>query len=60
MTLITTAFEVAGRARARILGIEEHPLVVLEHPLASKTRAQVKEMTSRIVRQIANGLSAKT
>ena len=57
--MITTAFEVAGRARARVLGMEEHPLIVLEHPLASKTRPQVKEMAARIVEQIANGLMNK-
>ena len=57
--MITTAFEVAGRARARVLGMEEHPLIVLDHPLASKTRSQVKEMAARIMEQIANGLMNK-
>ena len=36
--------------------MEEHPLVVLEHPLASKTGPQVKAIAMRIVDQIANGL----
>ena len=57
--MITTAFEVAGRARARVLGMEDHPLVVLDHPLASKTHSQVKEMAARVVEQIASGLMNK-
>jgi len=57
--LLTTAFEVAGRARARILVMEAHPQVVLDHPLASKNRTQVREIAARIVDQIATGLLSK-
>ena len=59
VTLLTTAFEVAGRARARVLGMEQHPLVALNHPLASKTRLELKEIAARIVDQIAQGLLKK-
>ena len=54
--MITTAFEVAGRARARVLGMEGHPLVVMPHPLASKTAAEVKAIAETLVERIANGL----
>jgi hypothetical protein len=36
--------------------MEHHPLVVIGHPLASKTRAEVKEIATLIVDQIAIGL----
>lgn len=60
MTLITTAFEVAARARARILGMEEHPIVVMRHPLASKTPAEVKVIAAEIVESIARDLVRKS
>lgn len=56
MTLITTAFEVAARARAHILGMEEHPIVVMRHPLASKSPAEVTTIAEEIVESIAHGL----
>jgi hypothetical protein len=55
--VITTAFEVAGRARARILGMEGHPLVVMPHPLASKSEAEVQAIAATIVDAIARGLT---
>ena len=60
MTLITTAFEVAARARARVLGMEGHPIVVMRHPLASKTPAEVKAMAEEIVETIARDLVRKS
>ena len=56
MTVITTAFEKAARVRAKILGMEALPIVVMQHPLASKTVAEVKVIAERIVEGIAQGL----
>jgi hypothetical protein len=60
VTLITTAFEVAARARAHILGVEKHPIVAMRHPLASKTPAEVKIIAEEIVESIACGLVEKS
>ncbi len=54
--MITTAFEKAARVRARILGMEALPIVVMQHPLASKTAAEVKAIAEQIVDGIAQGL----
>lgn len=56
MTVITTAFEKAGRVRAQILGMEALPIVAMQHPLASKTMAEVKVIAEQIVDGIAQGL----
>ena len=45
--------------RAKTLGMPDHPTVVLEHPMASKTEAQVLAMAERFVDQIAAGLVRK-
>ena len=57
MTVITTAFEVAGRARARVLGMEGHPLAVMPHPLASMTEVEVQAVAETLVDSIASGLT---
>ena len=56
MTVITTAFEAAARLRARVLGMGEHPIVVMQHPLASKTVSEVKKVAEAIVEGIVQGL----
>ena len=39
-----------------VLGMEDHPVVVAEHPIASKTQVEVQQMAERLVDQIAAGL----
>ena len=56
MTVITEAFTVAAQARASVLGMSTHPVVVTEHPIASLSRAEVRSRAARIVDQIAAGL----
>ena len=56
MTVITTAFEKAARVRAQILGMQALPIVVMPHPLASKTAAEIKAIAGQIVDGIAQGL----
>jgi hypothetical protein len=60
VSLITTAFEAAARARARILGCERHPQVVMQHPLASKTMPEVAAIAEQLIEQIAKGLVKAT
>jgi hypothetical protein len=57
--MLTTAFEVAAQLRAKTLGLEGHPLVVMPHPLASRTEAEVKAMAADLVDVIARGLTER-
>ena len=57
--MLTEAFRTASVIRAKTLGMPDHPTVVLEHPMASKTEAQVLAMAERFVDQIAAGLVRK-
>ncbi|HZA21893.1 MAG TPA: hypothetical protein VFA32_04700 [Dehalococcoidia bacterium] len=56
--MITQAFVHAAQMRARTLGMTEHPVVVVEHPIASKTKNQIQEMARKSVQEIAQGLQA--
>jgi len=57
VTVITTAFEKSAHARAHILGMEEIPIVVMGHPLASKSAVEVKAIAEQLVDAIAQGLA---
>ena len=37
----------------------EHPVVVIEHPLASKTRAQAQDLAHQSVEAVVRGLVAQ-
>lgn len=43
--------------RAKTLGLGTHPLVVVSHPLASKTEAEVKVIAAGIVDSIVRVLT---
>jgi hypothetical protein len=43
--------------RAKALGLTEHPVVVIDHPIASMSQEQVKELARRSVSAIVSGLS---
>ncbi len=58
VTVITTAFTKAAELRARALGLPEHPVVVIEHPIASKTGEQIKVQARDSVQSIADGLTS--
>jgi hypothetical protein len=57
VTVITTAFAVAARARSKVLGMQDHPIVSVPHPLASRTEADVQAMAAAIADQIVAGLT---
>jgi hypothetical protein len=38
--------------------LPEHPVVVVEHPLASKTREQAQELAHRSIEAVVRGLIA--
>jgi hypothetical protein len=56
--VITHAFTRAARIRAEALGLAEHPVVVVEHPLASKTREQAQHLARHSVEAVVRGLVA--
>ncbi len=56
MTILTEAFATAATLRARSLGMPDHPTVVVEHPLASRTKAEVLDMAERFADRIVRAL----
>jgi hypothetical protein len=54
--VITDAFSRAARIRAEALGLPEHPVVVIEHPLASKTPAQAQHLAHQSIEAVVRGL----
>ena len=58
VTVITTAFTKAAELRARALGLSDHPVVVIDHPIASKTPGQMKDQARDSVKMIVDGLTS--
>jgi len=58
VTVITTAFTKAAELRARALGLPEHPVVVIGHPIANKTGDQIKGQARDSVQMIVDGLTS--
>jgi hypothetical protein len=54
--ILTTAFLTATHARKRVLGMEDHPIVALQHPLASRSEAELSAIAAEMVDAIAAGL----
>lgn len=55
--MITSAFHTAAQLRAKTLGFENHSLVTMPHPLASRTHAEVKEIAADLAEAVAQGLA---
>ena len=55
--MLTAAFQTAAELRAKTLGLEGHPLVVMPHPLASRTEAEVKAIVATMIDGVARGLT---
>jgi predicted dienelactone hydrolase len=56
--VITQAFTQAARIRAEVLGLPEHPVVVVAHPLASKSREETQHLAPHSVEAVVRGLVA--
>lgn len=54
--MLTEAFKAASHIRAKTLGMADHPTIVVEHPVASKTQAEIQVMAEHFVDAIARGL----
>ncbi|MBI2321543.1 MAG: hypothetical protein HYU88_05500 [Chloroflexi bacterium] len=46
----------AATARAKVLGLPDHPLVVLPHPFINRSAEEVAQLAAQAVEQIAAGL----
>ena len=57
MCVITTAFEGAARARLGVLGMKNHPIVAMRHPLGTRTPEELRGIAAEIVEAIAHGLT---
>ena len=57
--MVTEAFETAASMRAGVLGLPQHPTVVVEHPIASRTGPEVHKMAETAVARVAAGLAQK-
>jgi len=44
--------------RAKALGLTEHPVVVIDHPIASKNASQIQAEARRWALEIAGGLAS--
>ena len=58
--MLTQAFANAAQMRAKTLGLEGHPLVVMPHPLASRSEGEVKTFAGDLVAEVARGLTDKS
>ncbi len=54
--MITQGFVHAAEIRAQALGMPAHPVVVIDHPIASKHREQILELARKSVDEVASYL----
>jgi hypothetical protein len=55
-TVITQGFVKAAEIRAQALGMPAHPVVIIDHPIASKSREQILELARKSVDEVASYL----
>lgn len=48
---------ISAKTRSKILGMPSHPQIFVDHPLASKTEADVVAMAEAAVEEIAGALT---
>ena len=58
MTVITAAFTKAAELRAKALGMPDHPVVVIDHPMYSKTSDEIADQARNSVQKIVDGLTS--
>lgn len=57
MNVITTAFEVAAKARSRVLGMQPEGILAMEHPLASRNEVELAAIALAIAASVVRGLT---
>jgi hypothetical protein len=58
-TICTEGFRVAGESQARALGMPEHGIIVIGHPLTTMPRPEVERQAQRAWQQALHILLAK-
>jgi hypothetical protein len=54
--VITQGFVTAALQRAQALGMPEHPVIVTEHPIASKKREHLLKLARHSVEEVVSAL----
>ncbi len=57
VTLVTTAFEKAARLRTQAKAMPQHRLVLVSHPMASKSAVQLEQAARDALPRILAGLT---
>lgn len=57
MVLCTEPFEVTAKNIARMMGLPDYPLVMLEHPIGSRTLPEIKVLAESAYEQALGILS---
>ncbi len=60
MTLVTTAFEGAARLRTQAKAMPLHRLILVSHPMASKSASQLQQAAEIALPDILAGLTKGT
>jgi hypothetical protein len=58
--VITQGFVAAAQQRAQALGMPEHPVIVIEHPIASKKREHMLQLARHSVEEVVSALVSST
>jgi hypothetical protein len=56
VTICTEDFVVAAEAQVRALGMPDHPIVVIAHPLATMPRPEIRRQAQRAWEQVLRHL----
>jgi hypothetical protein len=54
--VITQGFITAAQQRAQALGMPAHPVIVIEHPIASKKREHMLKLARHSVEEVVSSL----
>ena len=54
--MITQGFITAAQQRAQALGMPEHPVIVIAHPIASKKREHMLQLARHSVAEVVSSL----
>jgi hypothetical protein len=60
VVVTTTAFETLARHEAHTLGMEDLPLLVVDHPLGGEPPARIEIRAARAVSQLQTRLGARS
>jgi len=58
--VITQGFITAAQQRAQALGMPEHPVIVIAHPIASKKREHMLQLARHSVEAVVSALVSST